>query len=241
MILLDTPGIHKPKNKLGTAINETAINTMGGVDVILLIVDGTKKFGKGDQYILDMLAQSDSKKLLAINKMDLLSPEEYLELYNRYDECGLFDEIFGISALKDTNVDKLMKCLTKYMAEGPMYYPEDMATDHPERFIVSEIIREKLLQYLDQEVPHGIFVEIESYEEKPHITEIGAVICCERTSHKSIIIGKGGRKLKGIGKSAREEIELLLGTKVFLSLWVKVKERWRDSDRVIRNLGYRDE
>lgn len=241
MIFLDTPGIHKPKNKLGAAINETAINTMGGVDVVLLIVDGAKKFGKGDQYILDMLAQSDSKKLLAINKMDLLSPEEYLELYNRYDECGLFDEIFGISALQDTNVDKLMKCLTKYMAEGPMYYPEDMATDHPERFIVSEIIREKLLQYLDQEVPHGIFVEIESYEEKPHITEIGAVICCERTSHKSIIIGKGGRKLKGIGKSAREEIELLLGTKVFLSLWVKVKERWRDSDRVIRNLGYRDE
>lgn len=149
MIFLDTPGIHKPKNKLGAAINETAINTMGGVDVVLLIVDGTKKFGKGDQYILDMLAQSDSKKLLAINKMDLISPEEYLELYNRYDESGMFDGIFGISALQDTNVDKLMKCLTKYMAEGPMYYPEDMATDHPERFIVSEIIREKLLQYLE--------------------------------------------------------------------------------------------
>ena len=179
--------------------------------------------------------------MLAINKMDSVGPEEYLELYNEYDKCGLFDEIFGISALQDTNVEKLMKCLSSYMTKGPMYYPEDMATDHPERFIVSEIIREKLLQYLDQEVPHGIFVEIESYEEKPHITEIGAVICCERTSHKSIIIGKGGRKLKGIGKSAREEIELLLGTKVFLSLWVKVKERWRDSDRVIRNLGYREE
>ena len=241
MIFLDTPGIHKPKDKLGTAINETALNTAGGVDVVLLIVDGSKKFGKGDQYILDMLAESESKRVLAINKMDLVSPDAYLELYSRYDESGLFDEIFGISALQGTNIEHLMKCLSGYMYDGPMYYPDDMATDHPERFIVSEIIREKLLRYLDREVPHGIFVEIESYEEKPDITEIGAVICCERTSHKSIIIGKGGRKLKGIGKSAREEIELLLGTKVFLSLWVKVKERWRDSDRVIRNLGYRDE
>lgn len=241
MIFLDTPGIHKPKDKLGTAINETALNTAGGVDVVLLIVDGSKKFGKGDQYILDMLAESESKRVLAINKMDLVSPDAYLELYSRYDEIGLFDEIFGISALQGTNIEHLMKCLSGYMYDGPMYYPDDMATDHPERFIVSEIIREKLLRYLDREVPHGIFVEIESYEEKPDITEIGAVICCERTSHKSIIIGKGGRKLKGVGKSAREEIELLLGTKVFLSLWVKVKEHWRNSDRVIKNLGYKDE
>lgn len=241
MIFLDTPGIHKPKDKLGTAINETALNTAGGVDVVMLIVDGSKKFGKGDQYILDMLAESESKRVLAINKMDLVSPDAYLELYSRYDESGLFDEIFGISALQGTNIEHLMKCLSGYMYDGPMYYPDDMATDHPERFIVSEIIREKLLRYLDREVPHGIFVEIESYEEKPDITEIGAVICCERTSHKSIIIGKGGRKLKGVGKSAREEIELLLGTKVFLSLWVKVKEHWRNSDRVIKNLGYKDE
>lgn len=241
MIFLDTPGIHKPKDKLGTAINETALNTAGGVDVVLLIVDGSKKFGKGDQYILDMLAESESKRVLAINKMDLVSPDAYLELYSRYDESGLFDEIFGISALQGTNIEHLMKCLSGYMYDGPMYYPDDMATDHPERFIVSEIIREKLLRYLDREVPHGIFVEIESYEEKLDITEIGAVICCERTSHKSIIIGKGGRKLKGVGKSAREEIELLLGTKVFLSLWVKVKEHWRNSDRVIKNLGYKDE
>ena len=241
MIFLDTPGIHKPKDKLGTAINETALNTAGGVDVVLLIVDGSQNFGKGDQYILDMLAESESKRVLAINKMDLVSPDAYLELYSRYDESGLFDEIFGISALQGTNIEHLMKCLSGYMYDGPMYYPDDMATNHPERFIVSEIIREKLLRYLDREVPHGIFVEIESYEEKPDIIEIGAVICCERTSHKSIIIGKGGRKLKGVGKSAREEIELLLGTKVFLSLWVKVKEHWRNSDRVIKNLGYKDE
>lgn len=241
MIFLDTPGIHKPKDKLGTAINETALNTAGGVDVVLLIVDGSQNFGKGDQYILDMLAESETKRVLAINKMDLVGPDAYLELYSRYDESGLFDEIFGISALQGTNIEHLMKCLSGYMHDGPMYYPDDMATNHPERFIVSEIIREKLLRYLDREVPHGIFVEIESYEEKPDIIEIGAVICCERTSHKSIIIGKGGRKLKGVGKSAREEIELLLGTKVFLSLWVKVKEHWRNSDRVIKNLGYKDE
>lgn len=241
MIFLDTPGIHKPKDKLGTAINETALNTAGGVDVVLLIVDGSQNFGKGDQYILDMLAESETKRVLAINKMDLVGPDAYLELYSRYDESGLFDEIFGISALQGTNIEHLMKCLSGYMYDGPMYYPDDMATNHPERFIVSEIIREKLLRYLDREVPHGIFVEIESYEEKPDIIEIGAVICCERTSHKSIIIGKGGRKLKGVGKSAREEIELLLGTKVFLSLWVKVKEHWRNSDRVIKNLGYKDE
>ena len=172
MIFLDTPGIHKPKDKLGTAINETALNTAGGVDVVLLIVDGSKKFGKGDQYILDMLAESESKRVLAINKMDLVSPDAYLELYSRYDESGLFDEIFGISALQGTNIEHLMKCLSGYMYDGPMYYPDDMATDHPERFIVSEIIREKLLRYLDREVPHGIFVEIESYEEKPDITEI---------------------------------------------------------------------
>lgn len=241
MIFLDTPGIHKPKNKLGEAINETAINTAGGVDIVVLIIDGSKGFGKGDQYLLETIAESNTPKILAINKIDLVSPEEYLELYKKYEDTNMFDEIYGISALNDVNVNELMKKLFTYMPEGPMYYPEEMATNHPERFIVSEIIREKLLQYLDQEVPHGIYVEIEFYEEKPRLTRIGAAICCEKNSHKSIIIGKGGRKIKGIGKSAREEIELLVGTKVYLELFVKVKEHWRDSERMIRNLGYKDE
>ncbi|MBQ6314906.1 MAG: GTPase Era [Mogibacterium sp.] len=241
MVFLDTPGIHKPHNKLGSAINETAINTLGGVDVILLLIDGTREFGKGDQSIIDLLRDTDVPRILAINKMDLMGPEEYLALYNRYEETGLFDDIYGVSALNGDNVEMLTERLAGYMKEGPMYYPEDIATDHPERFIVSEIIREKLMNYLEDEVPHGVFVEIESFEEGDKLTEIGAVIYCEKKSHKSIIIGKGGAKLKGVGKAARKDIEDLLGCKVYLSLWVKVKENWRDSERVIRNWGYKDE
>ena len=244
MIFLDTPGIHKPHNKLGSAINETAINTLSGVDVILLIVDGTMEFGKGDESIIRLLKDTEAPKLLAVNKMDLMSPEQYLELYNRYEETGLFDDIYGVSALKGDNVEELRDRLTGYMKDGPMYYPEDIATDDPVRFIVSEIIREKLMNYLEDEVPHGVFVEVESFkepEEPGRATEIGAVIYCEKKSHKGIIIGKGGNKLKGVGKAARLEIEELLGCKVFLSLFVKVKEGWRDSERTIRSWGYKDE
>ena len=241
MVFLDTPGIHKPHTKLGQAINETAINTFKGVDVILLMIDGTKDFGTGDEKLVKMLEKEEVPKILAINKMDLMGPEKYLELYNKYDEMGIFDDIYGVSALNGENVQMLIDCMSKYMQEGPMYYPEDMATDHPERFIVAEIIREKLLTYLSDEVPHGVAVEIESFEERKGMADISAVIYCERKSHKSIIIGKGGSKLKGVGKAARIDIEDLLGCKVFLSLWVKVKENWRNSERSVRNLGYKDE
>lgn len=244
MIFLDTPGIHKPHNKLGAAINETAVNTLDGVDVILLIVDGTLDFGRGDEAMIKLMQETDCPRLLAINKTDMISPETYLELYKRYEETGLFDDIYGISALKGDNVRMLRDKLTEYMPEGPMYYPEDIATNHPERFIVSEIIREKLMHYLKDEVPHGVFVEIESFnepEEEGGITEIGAVIYCEKKSHKGIIIGKNGNKLKGVGKAARKDIEALVGGKVYLSLWVKVKENWRDSERTIRSWGYKDD
>ena len=244
MIFLDTPGIHKPHNKLGAAINETAVNTLDGVDVILLIVDGTLDFGRGDEAVIKLMQETDCPRLLAINKTDMISPETYLELYKRYEETGLFDDIYGISALKGDNVRMLRDKLTEYMPEGPMYYPEDIATNHPERFIVSEIIREKLMHYLKDEVPHGVFVEIESFnepEEEGGITEIGAVIYCEKKSHKGIIIGKNGNKLKGVGKAARKDIEALVGGKVYLSLWVKVKENWRDSERTIRSWGYKDD
>lgn len=244
MIFLDTPGIHKPHNKLGAAINETAVNTLGGVDVILLICDGTLEFGRGDESILKLLADCDAPKILAINKTDLIGPDKYLELYNKYEETGLFEDIYGVSALKGDNVDMLMDKLASCMPEGPMYYPEDIATDDPVRFIAAEIIREKLMNYLEEEVPHGVFVEIESFkepEEPGRATEISAVIYCEKKSHKGIIIGKGGAKLKGVGKAARLEIEELIGGKVFLSLFVKVKEGWRDSERTIRNWGYKDE
>ena len=253
MVFLDTPGIHKPHNKLGSAINETAINTLRGVDAVLLLVDGTLDFGKGDKNILKLLEDvkerdkeegGETPMILAINKMDLMTPDKYLELYNIYNETGLFEDIYGVSALKGDNVEEIKDRLAGLLKEGPMYYPDDIVTDDPVRFIASEIIREKLMEYLDDEVPHGVFVEIEEYKEPERpgrATEISAIIYCEKKSHKGIIIGKGGAKLKGVGKAARMEIEDLIGGKVFLSLFVKVKEGWRDSERTIRNWGYKDE
>lgn len=169
-----------------------------------------------------------------------MNPDDFKDTFEAYEAEGIFDEIIGTSALTGKNVDVLLDKIQAKLEEGPMFFPEEMITDHPEKFIVSEIIREKLLNYLDEEVPHGVAVEIESYKEKGKITEIGAVIYCERKSHKGIIIGRGGKKLKGIGKSSRIEIEGLLGTKVFLELWVKVKENWRDSDFAISNFGYKE-
>ena len=240
MVFIDTPGIHKAKNKLGAAMTDMAVSTFKETDVVLFLVDGSITKGPGDRYIVDMIKDLETPKLLIINKIDKMSPEEYAGIYREYDELNVFDSIFGTSALEGTNVKNLLDKIETYLEEGPMYFPEDMVTDHPERFIVSEIIREKILNYLEEEVPHGVAVEIETYEEKPKITNIGAVIYCEKKSHKGIIIGRQGKKLKGIGKSARMEIEALLGTKVYLELWVKVKENWRDSDFALSNFGYKE-
>ena len=239
MIFIDTPGIHKPKNKLGSFMTEMAVNTFKEVEVIVFIVDDEISAGPGDKYIVEMLKEVDTPIFLVINKIDKLGPEKYKKIYDEYQEIDLFQEIIGVSALSGKNVDVLLKKIEGLLSDGPMYFPEDMVTDHPERFIVSEIIREKVLLYLDEEVPHGVAVELESYKEEPKITRIGAVIYCEKKSHKGIIIGKEGKKLKGIGKSARIEMEGLLGTKVFLELWVKVKENWRDSDIALSNFGYK--
>ena len=241
MVFIDTPGIHKPHSKLGNFMTESAINTFKEVDVILFLVDSDINKGPGDKYILEMLKNVDTPKLLVINKIDKMEPETFRKIYETYDEMGIFEGVYGTSALEGKNVDNLIAGIEEHLEEGPMFFPEDMVTDHPERFIVSEIIREKVLHYLDDEVPHGVAIEIESYKEEPNITRIGAVIYCERKSHKGIIIGKGGKKLKGIGKSARLEIEALLGTKVYLELWVKVKENWRDSDIALSNFGYKDQ
>ncbi|MEG0156333.1 MAG: GTPase Era [Anaerovoracaceae bacterium] len=240
MVFIDTPGIHKPRTKLGSYMTESAIKTFDEVDGILFLVDDTLSAGPGDKYILDMLKEVDTPKFLVINKIDKLGPEKYLEIFEEYNQLGIFDNIFGISAKENTNISDVIKATKGIMEDGPMYFPADMVTDHPERFIVSEIVREKTLMYLDEEVPHGIAIEIESYKEEANLTRIGVVIYCERKSHKGIIIGKEGRKLKGIGKSAREEMEALLGCKVFLQLWVKVKENWRDSDFALSNFGYRE-
>lgn len=240
MVFIDTPGIHKPRNKLGNFMTESAISTFKEVEVILFLVDSRIDKGPGDRYILDMIREIPTPKILVINKIDRMEPAEFEEIFKTYDEMGIFDGIFGTSALTGKNVDELLLRIEDFLEEGSMYFPSDMVTDHPERFIVSEIIREKILLYLEDEVPHGVAVEIESYEEAPDITRIGAVIYCERKSHKGIIIGKQGKKLKGIGKSARLEIEALLGMKVYLELWVKVKENWRDSDFALSNFGYKD-
>ena len=240
LVFIDTPGIHKGKTKLGKAITDMAINTFKEVDVILFLVDGPIDKGPGDKYICNMIKDLDTKKVLLINKFETMDPLEFKAIYNSYADLQVFDHIMGISALEAINIDKLIDKLGSFVEEGPMFFPPDMVTDHPERFIVSEIIREKVLDYLEQEVPHGVAVEIEQFKEEENLTRIGAVIYCERKSHKGIIIGKQGRKLKGIGKSARLEIEGLLGTKVFLELWVKVKENWRDSDIALTNFGYKE-
>lgn len=241
MIFIDTPGIHKPRTKLGGYMTDMAVNTFKEVEVVVFIVDDELSAGPGDKYIVDMLKGIETPVFLVINKIDKLDPEKYRRIYEEYQALNLFRDIIGISALSGKNVSVLLEKIEAYLEDGPMFFPEDMVTDHPERFIVSEIIREKVLLYLEDEVPHGVAIELESYSEEPTITRIGAVIYCEKKSHKGIIIGKEGKKLKGIGKSARVEIEGLLGTKVFLELWVKVKENWRDSDFALTNFGYRNE
>ena len=241
MIFIDTPGIHRPRTKLGKYMTDVATGTLKEVDAVIFIVDDRLSAGPGDKFIVEELLDSVTTPIiLVINKIDKIGPEEYEEIYKEYEELGIFEEIIGTSAVEGVNVDKVIKCVAEYMEDGPMFFPDDMVTEHPERFIVSEIIREKILLYLQDEVPHGVAVEIEQYKEEETITRINAVIYCERKSHKGMIIGKGGRKLKGIGKSAREEIEALLGTKVYLELWVKIKENWRDSDIALSNFGYKE-
>ena len=240
IVFIDTPGIHKPRNKLGEYMTDSAIATFSEVDAIIFIVDDALSKGPGDKYILKLLEKTDTPKILVINKIDQMEPDAFAKIYQEYEETGMFAEILGTSAKDGTHVDEVIRAAAGFLEEGPMYYPDDIVTEDPARFIVSEIIREKILLYLQDEVPHGVAVEIETYEEAEDITRIGAVIYCERKSHKGMIIGKGGRKLKGIGKSARQEIEALLGTKVYLETWVKVRENWRDSDIALTNFGYRD-
>lgn len=240
MVFIDTPGIHRPKNKLGSYMTDIAVNTLREVDVILFLVDDVAGgLAAGDKEILELLSQSHTKKVLAINKMDKLDPEAFRLAYETYERTGLFDAIVGTNAKKGHNVDTLLRILEDLLVEGPMYFPAEMVTDRAERFLAGEIIREKVLMYLSDEVPHGVAVEIELFDEKPDITNINAVIYCEKKSHKGILIGRDGKKLKGIGKSARLEIEALLGTKIYLELWVKVRENWRDNPQALRSLGYR--
>ena len=242
IVFIDTPGIHKPKNKLGSYLTNTAVNTLNEVDVILFLVDDSLSKGPGDRYILELLKKiKKTPKILIINKIDLIGPEEYRGIYEEYEASGVFDEIVGVSALKGQNTGVCVEKIRPFIGEVQMYFPKDMFTENPMRFLVSEIIREKTLLYLNEEVPHGVAVEIEQYEEAENCTNISAVIYCEKASHKGIIIGAQGKKLKGIGKAARLDIEPLIGSKVFLELWVKVKENWRENDIAIGNFGYKND
>lgn len=242
IIFVDTPGLTKAKNKLGDFMVKTVLDTLREMDAIIFMVDDSLSLGPTDRFILEHLEGIKTPVILAVNKVDKISPENYVAILNLYKSFPYIKDVLSLSALKNANVDLLIKTVIKYLPEGPMYYPGDMITDQPERAIVAEIVREKLLMYLDQEVPHGIAVEIEAMKarEGSELVDIRAVIVCERESHKGIIIGKNGRKLKGVGKSAREEIERLLGSKVFLELWVKVKPGWRDNDLMLKNFGYKE-
>lgn len=238
IVFLDTPGIHKAKNKLGDYMVNVAERTLNEVDVILWLVEPTTYIGAGEKHIIEQLKKTKTPVILVINKTDRVKREEVLTFIDAYRKEMDFHEIVPVSALTGDNTDALVQCILKYLPYGPAFYDEDTITDQPMRQIVAELIREKALRLLEEEIPHGIAVSIESMKERKHICDIDAIIVCERDSHKGIIIGKGGQMLKKIGSSARPDIEDLLEMQVNLQLWVKVKKDWRDSDFLLKNFGY---
>ncbi len=238
IVFLDTPGIHKSKNKLGDYMVNVAQKTLNEVDVVLWLVEPSTYIGAGEQHILEQLKKGNTPVILVINKIDTVKKEALLEVIDTYRKEMDFAEIIPVSALKDKNTEDLIQTIFKYLPYGPAFYDEDTITDQPERQIVAEMIREKALRCLDDEVPHGIAVCIDSMKYTKSIVNIDATIICERDSHKGIIIGKQGVMLKKIGTQARRDIENLLEMPVNLKLWVKVKKDWRDSDFLIKNFGY---
>lgn len=242
MIFIDTPGIHKPKHKLGEFMLKVSKNALREVEVIMFMINAEQKLGPGDEYVMEMLKGTKTPVFLVVNKIDAIHPDEVLAKIEEYRTAFDFAEIIPISALQGNNVDRLLETIKKYLPEGPQYYPADQVTDHPERFIIAEMIREKVLHLTRDEVPHSIAVEIEKIRrdenEKVRVT---ASIIVERDSQKGIIIGKRGAMLKDIGIRARKDIENLLGSKVYLELWVKVQKDWRDRSSQLRDFGYRDD
>ena len=240
VIFLDTPGIHKPKHKLGEFMVDVAIDSLREVDLVLYMVDATAEFGGGEEYIIAALKQVKTPCILVLNKIDLLKKEQILKLIQDYSQLADFLAIIPLSAKTGENKEELLKVIFQQIPEGPMYYPEDEVTDQPERFIMAELVREKVLQLTRDEVPHSIAVVVESVEEKKTLVKVRALIIVERDSQKGIIIGQGGTLLKEIGRLARQDIETLLGSKVFLELWVKVKKDWRNRADSLREFGYSD-
>ncbi|MBD8003603.1 GTPase Era [Bacillus norwichensis] len=243
MVFIDTPGIHKPKHKLGDFMIKLAINTFREVDLILFMVNAEEGYGRGDEFIIEQLKNVQTPVFLVINKIDQVHPDQLIVLIDQYKEMYPFKEILPISALEGNNVERLIQQIQEYLPEGPQYYPSDQVTDHPERFIVSELIREKALHLTREEVPHSIAVVIDQMKKednKQHI-HVMATIVVERDSQKGIVIGKQGKMLKEIGQRARKDIENLLGSKVFLELWVKVQKDWRNKATHLRDFGFRDD
>lgn len=240
LVFLDTPGIHKPKHKLGNFMVNTAEQTLNEVDLVLFMINAKEGFGRGDEFIINMLQKVKQPVYLIINKIDQVHPDELLPIIEEYRTKYEFAEIIPISALEGNNVDHLLQTMVSKMPEGPQYYPEDQITDHPERFVIGELIREKALHLTHEEIPHSIAVAIDSIEEREENDKVyvQATIVTERPSQKGIIIGKQGKMLKEIGQRAREDIEALLGTKIYLDLWVKVQKDWRNRPSQLQDFGY---
>lgn len=238
IVFVDTPGIHKAKNRLGDYMVNVAQKSLKEVDVILWLVEPSNFIGAGEQHIIEQLRKIPTPVILVINKIDTVKKEELLGFIDTYRREMDFAEIVPVSALKNDNTEELLKCIMQYLPYGPAFYDEDTITDQPQRQIVAELIREKALRCLEEEIPHGIAVIIEKMKRRGKIFDIEATIICEKESHKGIIIGKQGAMLKKIGSGARKDIEELLESKVNLQLWVKVKKDWRDSDFLLKNFGY---
>jgi GTP-binding protein Era len=236
LVFMDTPGIHKPMHKMNEFMVKTALATYSEVDVILMLVEATEQPGGGDRYIIDTLKDVKTPVFLLINKIDLVDKEKLLPLIREYSALIPFAEILPVSALRN-DLHGLLDAIVKRLPEGPRYFPDDQLTDQPERFVVSELVREKIFALTKEEIPYSTAVVIEEMKEEPGLTRITAVIYVERDSQKGILIGKGGAMLKKIGSLARQDAEKLLGTKIFLQLWVKVKKGWREDENMLKNLG----
>lgn len=241
IVFIDTPGIHKPKHQLGQFMVETALSTLNEVDMVLFMVNVSEKMGPGDRFIMERLENVKTPVFLVLNQIDKVHPDELLPIITAYQEVMEFAEIVPVSAIEGNNVDRLLEVISGYMEEGPQFYPSDQVSDHPEYFIVQELIREKVLQLTREEIPHSVAVMVESMERDGDIIDVQATIAVERNSQKGIIIGKQGSMLKEIGTRARKDIKTLLGSKIYLELWVKVQDDWRDKPRDLNRFGYKDE
>lgn len=242
IVFIDTPGIHKPKHQLGQFMVDTALSTFNEVDIVLFMINVSEKKGPGDKFIMERLKNIETPVFLVMNQIDKIHPDELLPIIEDYQSEMAFTEIIPVSAANGNNVDRLLSVISSYLEEGPQFFPSDQVSDHPEYFIVSEFVREKVLELTREEIPHSVAVITDSMQRGENgLIDVNVTINVERNSQKGIIIGKGGKMLKEIGTRARKDIEKLLGSKVYLELWVKVQDDWRDTPRDLSRFGYKDE